>query len=139
MTSVARKPLRFVALDTRFDTRFCRQNSPTEAGNPGTDVWSSITNFALPTARPIFVAKLSGSGVSAKNNLGLWATDSTGDVRRILRTGDQLGAQTVKSFTLLKAVSTAHSAARSFNSTGSVAVLVNFTDKKQALIKIGIP
>ncbi len=109
------------------------------AGLNGTAVWSSITNFVLPGGRPIFVAKLAGSGVSGKNNLGVWGVDSTGRVRRLLRTGDVLGDQTVKSFTLLKAVSTATSAARSFNSTGSITALVKFTNGKQALVAIGLP
>lgn len=109
------------------------------AGATGTAVWSSITNFALPTGSPIFVAKLAGAGVTAKNNLGIWGRDSSGTVRRILRTGDRLGTQTVKSFTLLKAVSTAPAAARSFSIGGAIAALVKFTDGKQALVKIGLP
>jgi hypothetical protein len=41
--------------------------------------------------------------------------------------------------TLLKAVPTAFGAERSFNATGAVGALITFTDKQQALIKIGIP
>lgn len=108
-------------------------------GATGTPLWSSITNFALPNGRPLFVAKLAGAGITAKNNLGVWGVDSLGAVRRILRTGDVLGTQTVKSFTLLKAVSGASTAARSYNNTGSVAALVSFTDGKQALVKLGLP
>jgi hypothetical protein len=77
--------------------------------------------------------------VTSKTNLGIWGVDSTNRVRRMLRTGDVLGTQTVKKFTLLKTVPYAFAAARSFNSDGTIAALVNFTDGKQALIAIGLP
>ncbi len=112
------------------------------AGFATTAKWKKFTSFALSggtNGAPIFVATLSGAGVSAKNNAGLWAVDASGDVRRLLRTGDYLGNQKIASFTLLKAVPTAFTAARSFNNADSVAALVSFTDKTQALVAIGIP
>lgn len=120
-------------------------NAPDSSGatlpskNP---VWSSFVSTVLPagtSAQPIFVAKLSGSGVTAKNNVGVWAKDSTNTLRRLLRTGDKLGTQTVAKFTLLNALPTAFSAGRNFNATGSITAQVTFTDGKQALIKIGLP
>jgi hypothetical protein len=45
----------------------------------------------------------------------------------------------VKSFILLKPVPTAFSAQRSFNNSATVGALVTFTNKKQALFKIGLP
>jgi len=112
------------------------------AGDPDTALWSSFTSIALSEGTggaPIFVAKLSGAGVNGKNSLGIWGVDSTGAVRRLLRTGDVLGTQTVASFNLLKALPTVFTAARSFNNAGAVAVQVTFTDKTQALLKIGLP
>ncbi len=112
------------------------------AGTTDTAVWNSFVSFALAggaNGGPIFVAKLSGAGVNGKNNLGVWAVGSDGLVRRLLRTGDAFGSRTVASFNLLKAVPTAFTAARSFNANSAVAVQITFTDKSQALLKIGIP
>ena len=124
-------------------TKIARTGDPAtdSAGATGTAVWSSFISHALAggQGRPVFVAKLAGSGVTAKNNMGIWATDSSGDVRRVLRTGDALGTNIVKSFILLKPVPTAFSAQRSFNNSGTVGALVTFTNKKQALFKIGLP
>ena len=92
-------------------TKIARTGDPAtdSAGATGTAVWSSFISHALAggQGRPVFVAKLAGSGVTAKNNMGIWATDSSGDVRRVLRTGDALGTNIVKSFILLKPVPTA--------------------------------
>jgi hypothetical protein len=104
--------------------------------------YASITAFALPggaNSGPIFVAKLSGAATGA-NNVGLFALSSDGTtVRRLLRTGDKLGLQTVKTITLLKTVPKDLGAARSFNSAGAVAVAIGFTDRTTALLAIGIP
>lgn len=112
------------------------------AGSATTAKWKKFTSFALSggtSGAPIFVATISGPGVTAANGTGLWAVDASGDVRRLLRTGDFLGNQKIASFTLLKAVPTAFAAARSFNNANTVAALVSFTDKTQALVAIGIP
>ncbi len=119
-------------------------------GDPATDAtgaednvtWSSFIATALPggtNGAPIFLAKVGGKSANKHNNVGLWAVDSTGLVRRLLRTGDDLGGLTISKITLLNTVRTATSAARSFNGAGSIAVLLNFTNKTEALVKIGIP
>ena len=112
--------------------------APDTAGDLSTAKWTAFTALALPggpNAGPIFVAKLN----TPTNNTGLWSVASDGKVRRLLRTGDKLGNQTVKKFTMLKPVSTAASSPRSFDSAGSVAVSLNFTDGTTALMRIGIP
>jgi hypothetical protein len=111
--------------------------TPTE---PATK-YASFTVFALPSGllpRPIFLSKLSGAATAA-NNLGLFAVSSTGQIRRLLRTGEDLGGQKVKTITLLKAVPKAFGAARSFNGTGSVVVALTFTNRKSALLELAIP
>jgi hypothetical protein len=45
----------------------------------------------------------------------------------------------VKKFTLLNSVAGALNASRTFNSLGDVTALVGFTDKTQAIIRVGIP
>jgi hypothetical protein len=122
------------------------------SGAAGTAVYTGITSTALPggaKAGPIFLATLGGEDVNKSNNLGLWAVDTTGAIRRLLRTGDVLKidefidddqvTKTVAGMVLLQSLPGAFGATRSFNETGAVAVLVNFTDKTQALLHLGIP
>jgi|GEM_PF-1588099 len=115
-------------------------------GNPIPDaVYSAIKTFGLSAgltgvpSSPFFVATLSGKAVSAKTNTGLWGIDSTGKVRLLLRTGQVLGAQTVKSFTLLKATPQAFAAERSINANSSVAILVSFTDRSTGILELAVP
>jgi hypothetical protein len=105
-------------------------------------VWSSFVSHALPSwplPGPIFLAKLSGRAVTPKNNVGLWALDSTGILRLLLRTNDSIGGRTLASMTLLGAVPSAVGTTRSFNATGSIALLATFSDKTQALVRIEVP
>ncbi len=64
------------------------------AGNPDTPTYAAFIDYALPSGiepAPVFVAKLSGAGVTPKTNMGLWAVGTGGAIRRLLRTGDVLG------------------------------------------------
>ncbi len=104
--------------------------------------YGAFLSTALPggsESGPVYVAKLSGAGVSVKNNLGLWAVDSTGLVRRLLRTGDSVGALKVTAFTALTSSSGSLSVTRSFNETGGVDALVSFSDHTKAVMHLAIP
>jgi len=121
--------------------------APGADGTPLTDTfWAGFTSYALPgglDAGPIFVAKLSGKGVTAKSKVGLWAKSSTTPLRLILRTGQDVtvggGTKTLASMTLLNALPGSFGVRRSYNTTGSIAVLATFTDKTQALLRADIP
>ncbi len=108
--------------------------------------WESITDFALPgggNPGPVFVGQLAGSGVTRANKRGLWAVDTTGAKRLVLRAGDSLSSggatRTVSVFNLLKPGLGLYGATRSFNASGSIAALVIFTDRTQALVRIDVP
>ncbi len=104
--------------------------------------FTAFKSFALPggsNSAPIFLATVKGTGVSGKNSLGLWGTDSDGVLRQLLRSGDELGEYTVKKFTMLTPAKGALSVSRSFNNAGNVTALVNFTDKSTAIIRVNIP
>ena len=108
--------------------------------------WSSFTNHALPGCEgggPVFLATLSGTGVTLGNKTGLWARDSEGTLRQYLRTGDVLysGGQnrTVSSIAILTAGNGPFGATRSFNSIGTLAARVTFTDRTQALVRMDVP
>jgi subtilisin-like proprotein convertase family protein len=109
-------------------------------------VWSKFISYALPGgphAGPIFLAELDGPAVNSKSKLGVWAVDSTGAPRLLLRTGDPVEVdgqtQILEEMQLLNALEGSFGAARSYNETGSVAVLATFARKSQALLRIDLP
>ena len=106
--------------------------------------WSKFLSCALaggPGGDVIFLAEMKGGGTTAKTKLGLWAVDSQGTLRRLLRTGVSLSPDgaPVTNLTLLNAVPGAYGAARSYNATGSVALLATFADKSQTLVRVDLP
>ncbi len=110
----------------------------TEAG------WSKFVSHALPggpSAGVVFLAETSGGDTNAKNRLGLWAVDSLGTLRRLLRTSEPRGpsGSALTAMTLLNAAPGVFGTSRSFNSTGSIALLASFADKSQALLRVEIP
>ena len=114
--------------------------APGPDGEEGDAEFRGFISTALPGgAGPIFVAKLSGRGVNKKNSIGVWGVDSTGLLRQILRTGSTIGAQTVAKIALLQPVRGAVGAARSYNATGGVAILIGFTDKTEAILQLSVP
>ena len=85
-----------------------------------------------------FEARLSGAAVDASNDAGIWATDLTGTLRNIVRTGDLFDVQPDPLITDLRTISTAHIAIAgsngedgwytSFNDAGELVATLSFTD-----------
>ena len=110
------------------------------AGNATTAVWSSFSTLAINDIGPIFIGTLTGHGVTAANNSGLWALDLAGKEREIVRTGvTQVGSSTVHSFTLLQALPGSTGDSRSFNASGSIVWLTTLSDKTQAIVRSEVP
>ena len=104
--------------------------------------WKSFESIALPASgSPIFVATLHGQrgAVSVANDVGLWATDSSGELRLLLREGDAIGSSTVKTFTVLSSVTGSPAQTRSFNRIGSVIVRATDMTGAQHLLHIAVP
>jgi len=109
--------------------------------------WMSFISLAYPggDAGPIFTAKLkhgipAGSNrISARNDIGLYARDGFGALRELLREGQLALGKTVKTFSVLKAISGSAGVSRSFNANYQVVVLASFTDGTSAIVKIEIP
>lgn len=107
--------------------------------------WSAFSTQALPGCGggPVFLATLTGAGVTAANRTGLWAQDSTGLLRQLLRTGDGLHIggrnRVVAAISLLSAGNGPLDVSRSFNSSGTLAARLTFTDRTQALVRIDVP
>gem|GEM_PF-750645 len=119
--------------------------APDENGQLNGGTFSKITSYALTSSETtdgnlVLLGEATGSDLP-KSKQALWATDSTGQLRRILRTGVALttNGPIVKSLTLLTATPGSTGTARSYNETASVAVLATFDDKTQALVRIEIP
>ena len=97
---------------------------------------------------PVFTGRLRVSkadGVTAKNNFGLYAVDSTGRIDLLFRTGQSVTipssttAKIVRSFVGLVPAPGSLGAQNTFDDTGKVTVIATFTDKTQALLKITVP
>lgn len=117
---------------------------PDENGTATTAVWSKFLTYALPGGPAgdiVVLAETSGGDTTAKSKLGLWAADSTGQLRRLLRTGDPLTVDgpALSAITLLNATPGTYGAARSYNTTASLAVLATFADKSQAILRVDVP
>ena len=119
---------------------------------PGAPVgarWKAFTSLALPEGRgPIFVASMHAKignaspgpgGVTTANDVGLWATDSFGALRLLMREGDAIGASTVKTFTVLSSVPGSPAQTRSFSNSGNVLVRATDTTGAQHLVLIAVP
>jgi hypothetical protein len=116
--------------------------APDSTGAPSTAVWSKFTSMALPDgpeAGPVFLAGLAGPGVSTKNNIGLWALDSTGVLRRLVRTGDVVDGKPVIGINALAAVPGALGTSRGFNARGAVVVRLLFAKGAQSIVRIDVP
>jgi hypothetical protein len=117
--------------------------APGADGVAGDAAFADFVSVAFPggtNAGPIFLAKIKGPGVSGKENLGLWSVNgTTGQVRKLLGTGDLIGDARITRLTVLQATPGVQGATRNFNSTGSVTVLLTLSDKRQALLNVDIP
>jgi hypothetical protein len=104
--------------------------------------YASLKSLALPggsLGRPLFLAGLSGPGVTTASNTALFGLDTDGYMRQLLRTGDRYGPHTLRTFKVLAAASQAQSASRSFNNNGSVTALATFNNLPPAILRVGIP
>ncbi len=115
--------------------------APDALGVATSRVFASFTSIAYPnlSSKPTLRATLKGSGVTTSNNSALFASDSQGKYRQVLRTGDKMGALTIKSFTTLNSVPKAMNATRSFNSLRQICALVTFTNLSQSIVLIDVP
>lgn len=116
--------------------------APDSSGLPSPATWKNFLSVALPdgaAAGPVILASIGGSGVSAKNGIGLWAVDGTGTLRQLLRTGDIVGGSPITGITVLASVPGSIGASRGYNAFGSVIVRVQFARGAQSILRIDIP
>ena len=119
------------------------------AGAPGA-TFATFTELALADeggatnqGGVIMLATLNANGaagVTATNNLGIWAVDSTGTLQLIVRTGDILNGKTVTGLAFLPAETYVNGQSRSFAQVnGDLVYLATFSDKSTAIYNVVFP
>ncbi len=99
------------------------------------DLHFPTLNSAGQTA---FRANLSGDGVDFTNDRGIWATDQTGDLKLVVRTGDQLEVapgdfRTLSDLDFATASGNADSRPSGFNNVGQLVFWASFTDGSEGV------
>ncbi len=117
------------------------RESATPPGGASALRWKNFVSLALPDGNtgPLFHATLSGSGVNAGNDAGVWAMDSDGDIRLLFREGDIIDGKKLKSFTVLNAIPGSRGVTRSFNAVAEVAWRATFADRTTAVVVTSVP
>ena len=77
--------------------------------------------------------------MKSSNDFGLWSVDSDGSLVKLLREGDKIGNQTLKSFTALSIVRGSPAQSRTFNADQQITVRAHFTDHSVGLVRIAAP
>lgn len=106
--------------------------------------WKKFTSLGLAggsNPAPLVYAQLlqGQGGVDATNDYGIWAVDSHGDLRLLVREAETIGGKTLKSITALKGAPTSVGAQHSFNNAGQVIYRAGFTDGSTAIVTTTIP
>ena len=126
------------ALVTRLGTR-----APDADGIPSTARFGKFISLALPNGpagAPVFVARVSGPEVTAKTNTGLWAVDTAGHLRQLLRTGDLVEGQPHRGCARARGRERfARCHPRGFNAGGTLVLRVPLPHGQHAILQIEIP
>lgn len=111
--------------------------------------WESFPSMALPEGAqgPVFVGTLvRGSEtetrprIDASNNIGVWALDSEGSLKLVVRTGDAFDStRTIRSVSLLQHVTGSASQARSAAPGGHLVLRAMLSDGSEALLQVQLP
>ncbi len=120
-------------------------NAPDPAGmvSPSGPVFSSFAQFVLPDqGGAIILANLVNArgGVTASNNQGVWAVDTSGVFRQIIRKGDVLtangGVKTVSALSVFNAPAASAGQTRHFDANDDLACKVSFTDGSTSVFTV---
>ena len=116
---------------------------------PGCPIGSKFLSFSqlvLPEhGGVVFLASLTGAtgGVNRTNNRGIWAADTSGNLRLLARKSDVLtingSSKIVSALSLFSSSKGTTGQTRSFNQAGDLIYKVTFTDKTQAIQRMVLP
>jgi hypothetical protein len=113
-------------------------------GCPTGVLFSGFSEIALPDEDGVlFLGTLtpnSALGVTSASDLGIWATDSSGNLQLIVRTGDTLNGKTVSNLAFLPTVATVTGQSRSFALDGEnnsyITFVADFTDGTSGIFTV---
>ncbi len=125
-------------------------------GTPTGVLWKSFTSFALPEVDsdtltnqnynetgPYFLGKLTGAGIDATNDAGLWGLDKNGVLFLLARSGDSLNVngvdRPVSLISTLNAVADSPGEGRFMDQERNIVALITFTDHSTALVRFTMP
>jgi hypothetical protein len=113
-------------------------------GAPIGALWKNFTSVAAPGngAGVLILGKMNKDtgGLTSGTDDGLWAADTSGNVRLMLHEGTTvIGTKTVKNFAVLKAVAGSPGQTHAFNNTSELVSKVTFTDGVQAVVHTNLP
>ena len=115
-------------------------------GCPTGAKFASFTKLVLPDrGGPVFLASLASGlgGVTTANNQGLWAVNTAGVPRLIVRKGSPMTLdatqKTVAAIVIFDGASEVTSQSRSFNRSGDLIYRLTFTDGTQGLFEVAAP
>ena len=120
------------------------QEGTQAADAPVGALWKSFTSTAAPGGGGGvlilgFMAQGAG-GITATNDNGLWSADGAGALHLMLQEGTTaIGAKTVKSFAVLKALSGTPGQTHAHNTSAELVSKVTFTDGFQAIVHTALP
>jgi kumamolisin len=106
--------------------------------------FAAFTSVALPDqGGVILLATLNlnaAAGVTAANQTGIWAVDTSGNLQLIVRTGDFLNGKTITALSFMPVVSYAGGQTRNFNQgTGDLVYEATFSDKSNGIFEVIFP
>jgi len=109
--------------------------------DPDPVLFASFGQFVLPDqGGAIVLANLVGNGVFSTNNQGVWAVDTAGHLKFIVRKGDQFNGKTITALTLLTSVAAEGGQTRSYaQGTGDIVVKCTFSDSSWGVIRVVFP
>jgi hypothetical protein len=115
--------------------------APDETGTASTALWKKFISLALPdgpNAGPILLANISGNGVTKRDNIALFAMDTNGVFRRILRTGELIEGAPITAIQALSPAVTSPATNRGFNARGTVVTRI-LLKSKQSILRFDLP
>ncbi|HEX4084609.1 MAG TPA: SUMF1/EgtB/PvdO family nonheme iron enzyme [Chthoniobacteraceae bacterium] len=119
-----------------------QSGGPQPPGAPAGAQWKAFNFLSIVTGYgPLFTATMTAGkgGITGRDAAGAWAVDSKEALTFLFGSGQSLGIETVKNFTVLSAVAGSTGLTRSFNSGGQVIWTATFTDGAEAILMTSIP
>ncbi len=113
-------------------------------GCPGGANFSGFTQIVLPDQNGVALLGTLATnwalGIYHATDIGIWATDSSGNLQLIVRTGQTLNGKTVAALSFLPSVATVSGQSRNVAlGTGNLAYFVTFSDGTTAIFTVTLP